>query len=113
MKEIPVPISASLESKKLILPDDDDNAKQWNYQEVIGFFLYFSICSRPDISLAVIELAPFVFNQRESNWKDLKNLLKYINGIKTHALFYVMDGSNPKLIKYVDASLANFINTRR
>ena len=58
------------------------------YCAVVGKCMYLSMCTRPDISYAVCELAWFMSNYSEKHFKAAKHLLCYLQGTRSHGLVY-------------------------
>ena len=48
--------------------------------------MYLSVCTRPDVSYAVRELARFMPNYGEAHILALKHLLRYLQGTHSYGL---------------------------
>lgn len=108
-----IPLPSGNEFKKLAFPSTDER-NDHPYRELIGCLLYLAVCTRPDISLAVAELARFVSNPQECHWHALTGLLQYVKGTREFGLYYgVDDGKAHRLHVYVDASWADCLQTRK
>lgn len=62
-----VPMAKGIYFHKLLYPDGTDPLKDCPYREFVNCLLYLSLCTRPDISLAMSELSRFVQNHNESH----------------------------------------------
>jgi hypothetical protein len=56
------------------------------YCTIVGKCMYLSVCTRPDISYTVRELARFMSNYGEEHILALKHLLRYLQGTRSHGL---------------------------
>ena len=65
--------------------------------------MYAVLCTRLDVSLAVIMVGSFQSNPRVDHWTTVKNILKYLK--RTKDMFLVYGGDEELVVKgYVDAS---------
>lgn len=81
------------------------------YASLVGALLYFSICTRPDISHAVGVLARYMAKPRTAHWTEAKNVLRYLCGTTKYGLMFGTDTSG--LLGYCDADYASDTDTRR
>jgi hypothetical protein len=58
------------------------------YCAVVGKCMYFSTCTRPDISYTVRELARFMSNYGQQHFDAAKHLLRYLQGTRSRGLVY-------------------------
>ena len=109
----PTPILKSTLLKSLQADADDETIPCTSapYRELIGSLLYLSLCTRPDIALAVTKLARFSCNPKPIHWNTAKTVLRYLKGTKHMGLRYTP--GNLTLEGYVDASWADDPKTRR
>ena len=56
------------------------------YREAIGSLLYLSIRTRPDIAVAVGILAKHCFKPRPIHWTEVKRILRYLQGTRSHGI---------------------------
>jgi hypothetical protein len=56
------------------------------YCAIVGKCMYLSVCTRPDISYTVRELARFMSNYGEAHIQAAKHLLRYIQGTRSYGL---------------------------
>lgn len=58
------------------------------YCAVIGKCMYLSMCTRPNISYAIQELARFMSNYGQQHFDAVKHLLHYLQGCRSRSLIY-------------------------
>ena len=75
------------------------------YREAIGSLLYFSTCTRPDISHSVGVLSQFCSNPLEVHWKMVKRIFRYLKGTADYGLVYSADGTQG-FVGFCDADWA-------
>ena len=92
------PLSGSLSLDKDELGKPIDNKI---YRSMIGSLLYL-IASRPDIMFNVCLCAKFQSNPKESHFKAVKRILRYLKGSSSLELFYPKSNKFD-LIAYTDA----------
>ena len=90
---------------------EKDNMKSVPYLEALGCLLYLAICTRPDISFAVSELAKFANNPGREHWEALKRVMRYLKGTMEYGLSY--GKGHLRLYGYADANYARCPDTRR
>jgi hypothetical protein len=84
------------------------------YQQLIGFLMYLSTGTRPDISHAVNTLSKFLETPSNEHWIAAKRILKYLKS--TIDLVIVYNGANEnvcQLTGYSDADFASCLDTRK
>ena len=52
--------------------------EDWNYQSVIGMFLYLSTNTRPDIAFAISQVARFSNSLKASHATAVKTIVRYL-----------------------------------
>jgi len=87
-----------------LLPDGN------RYAELVGFLLYLSTTTRPDIAFAVRVLSRFMSCTAQDHMRAAKSVLRYFRGTTRLGVMY---GANEALQGYVDADWAGDINGRR
>lgn len=50
--------------------------------------MYFASAMRPDISLAVSKLSPFVPNLEDNHWHSLERVMRYLKGTMSFGIRY-------------------------
>jgi hypothetical protein len=67
--------------------EEGDNVDvKFDYPAFVGKVLYFSLCSRPDISYAVRELSRAMSNYGSPHVAAAKHLLRYLQGSQSHVI---------------------------
>lgn len=107
-----VPLSCGNVRKKLAHPPEEDTPRPCQYRELVGFFLYLSVCTRPDIAYAVADSARYVSLPYECHWKALKGILQYERGTADYGLRYDHHSCTGVLNVFADASWADDLLTR-
>lgn len=112
---IATPMAAGTELHKHDCPKEGSAAQKEMsripYRSVVGSLLYASVCTRPDISLAVSKVAKFVNNPGLTHWKAVVRIVQYLKGTKSHGLLYTKEGKT--LLGYSDASWGDADNNRK
>lgn len=80
----------------------DERFDQRLYQSAIGSLMYLSVCTRPDISYIVSNLARFSTETTKEHWKALKRIFRYLRGTAKYGIRYTGDCQN-ELIGYSDS----------
>ena len=96
--------------KWLILEGESVNQKL--YQQAVGSLMFLQTATRPDLSFAVNQVARFMHDPRESHWKAVLRIFRYLKHTQDLELTYKKD-SESKLIGYADASFANDVTDRK
>jgi hypothetical protein len=65
---------------------DDVPPDSFDYPAFVGKVLYLSLCTRPDISYAVRELARFISNYGTPHIAAARHLLRYLQGSQSHGI---------------------------
>jgi len=73
------------------------------FKSAVGSLIYFSRCTRPDITFAVGKVARSSENPTMADWKMVINILKYLNYTKHYKIKYKGQG---EIIAYTDADFA-------
>ena len=73
--------------------------------------MYLATCTRPDIALAVSELARIASNPGKRHWEGVKRIMRYLQGTSDYGIGY--GKSHSRLFGYVDANYARCIDTRK
>src|SRR6266850_1503928 len=58
------------------------------YREVIGSLMYASVATGLDITFAVSTLSQFLENLGEAHWQAVKQVFRYLAGMRTVTLTY-------------------------
>lgn len=97
---------------------DRDNAEELSpdlrvqYRATVGGLLYMAICTRPDISYAVSIVSQNLENPKQSDWVNVKRILRYLKGTSSLGIEY-SKGRATGLEVYSDADYAGCTDTRK
>ena len=83
--------------------------EKWNYRSVVGMLLYLSTNTRPDIALAVSQVAHFSSNPKQSHATAVKTLVRYLKGTKHVGTIFTLSEALD-IECYVDADFAGLNN---
>ena len=72
------------------------------YASLIGYIMYSTLCTRPDVAFSLSVRSMFQANSGERHWEAVKCILKYLR--RTRDLFLVYGGEELKLHGYIDSS---------
>ena len=83
------------------------------YHSVVGKLQYVANHTRPDLSVAVSQLASFVAAPTEAHWLALKRILRYCKGTLDFGI--VLGGSflTPIVVGYADADFGGCLEARK
>lgn len=89
-KSAPTPMEEpkTMEERLEFESGNDEGAGDVPYREAIGSLMYLMIGSRPDIAYAVGKHARFCENPKMKHWRDIKRVLRYVNGTSNMGLCY-------------------------
>jgi hypothetical protein len=104
-----IPLSSSVPLTK-----DEGNLLdkgQYPYAELVGSLIYLTVCTRPDIALAVSALSRYMSKPAASHWLAAKGVLRYLAGTPDHGIIF-RAGDN-HLHGYCDSDHGGDKDTRR
>ncbi|KAL7290637.1 hypothetical protein TKK_0015399 [Trichogramma kaykai] len=81
------------------------SSEKFPYREAIGSLMYLATVTRPDIAYAVNYLARKQVAPTEEDWKDVKRVLRYLQGTITIGIEY--KGIGETLTCYTDSSFGD------
>jgi hypothetical protein len=81
------------------------------YKSAVGALLYLSVCTRPDITHAVMQLTRHMASPTDSNWDAVKKVFRCLSGHQ-QGLHFASDRTG-ELVGYADASFASDPQSRR
>src|SRR5882762_10447659 len=73
------------------------------YYKAVGSLMYLALATQPDITYAVAILSCFSVNPGSMHWEAVKQVFKYLKGMKELWLTYGMYEGGDKLLGYSDA----------
>lgn len=101
-RDIPIP------SKLYLSGVNNEFNEELPYRELIGCLMYIMLGSRPDLCYAISYFSRFQNSYNSEHWRNLKNVLKYLNKTKDYGLEYVKSNIEECMIHaYVDSDFAN------
>ena len=112
-REVSTPMTTSAERECLKKNENEAISKE-PYREAIGALFYASVCTRPDIAVAVGFFAKFVSEPTDHHWQGLKRIMRYLKGTWNHEL--VLGGISRDIITlsgYADADWAGDNDDRK
>jgi hypothetical protein len=62
--------------------------KSYAFAKLIGKLLYCSICTRPDITMAVNHTSRYMTSATVRHWEQAKRVLRYLSGTLQHSLVF-------------------------
>nr|GEY12501.1 ribonuclease H-like domain, reverse transcriptase, RNA-dependent DNA polymerase [Tanacetum cinerariifolium] len=92
---------------KLVKAEDGNSVDATYYRSLIGSLRYL-LHTRPDLSYSVRLLSRFMQDPKDHHLKAIKQVIRYIKGIKEHGIIYKKEGGC-KITGYNDSSYG--INT--
>jgi len=90
-----------------------DQSRLELYHSIVGKLLYVANHTRPDLSVAVGQLASFVSCPTESHWQALKRVVRYCKGTLDYGTVLGGSFAVPILVGYADADWGSCEDTRR
>src|SRR5215216_2305853 len=83
--------------------EEREKMKVIPYASAIGSIMYATLCTRPDVCLAISLAGRYQSNPGVNHWTTVKNILKYVK--RTKDMFLVYGGDKELVVNcYVDAS---------
>ena len=80
-----------------------------SYSSVVGSQRYAQVCTRLDIAFVVSVLGRFLSDPRQSHWKAVKKVLRYLQGTKDLMLTYRHTDLLKWLVLVIPIMLATWI----
>ena len=112
----PTPYVVDQDLAEMPIPQTEEEkaASKRPYRELVGSLLYISVSARPDISVAVGEVARYCENPGDAHWKAAKRILRYLAGTLDYRLRYRRSDSaeEQQLSVYCDANYMDTHNKR-
>lgn len=108
-KDANIPLSPTYHKQ----PVGENLPNNERYRAAIGCLLYISTNTRPDISAAVSILSQKVSNPSQTDWIEVKKLIRYLKSTSTLQLQLGADLTDTQLTGYADANWAEDRQTRK
>ena len=93
-------------------PEGDAMDETWSYRSIVGMLLYLSTNTRPDIALAVSQVARFSSNPKKSHATAIKTLIRYLSGTK-HIGIIFSPTESLDIETFIDADFAGLWNVEQ
>ena len=74
-----------------------------SHRSAIGSLMYFAVCTRPDIALAISSLSRFNANPGQAHWKGVLHVMRYLKGTLAGGIRY-RKGACTDIWSFCDAS---------
>ena len=88
-----------------------DHMSKLPYASAIGSLMYAIVCTRLDIAHAIGVVSRYMSRPGKQYWEAVKWILRYLRGSIDTCLYFT--GASLKMQGYVDADLANDIDSRK
>jgi len=111
-----VPVDTPLAAEVLtsdMCPSNDEEKLDMSkvpYREAVGCLNYLTVCTRPDIAVAVSSVSAFVERPGRQHWSAVKRILRYLKGTSSFGIVFggePSDQTHLHLSAFVDASYAD------
>ena len=76
------------------------------YRKLIGCFLYLTH-TRPELSYAVSVDSIYMDQPHEIHWRESKRILNFVQGTRTHGIFYKEKFDDLELVGFTDSDWAS------
>jgi hypothetical protein len=113
-KPVSTPINSSVKLTKDMSPKTEEEISEMTsipYRSAVGSLIYLVTGTRPDIAVAVGEVAKFSNNPGKQHWMAVKRILRYLK--ETVKFGINCDPKSTELVGYSDADWAGDLDTRR
>ena len=113
-KPVSTPINSGTKLTKEMSPTTAEEISEMNvipYRSAVGSLIYLVTGTRPDIAVAVGEVAKYSNNPGKQHWMAVKRILRYLK--ETVNLGINCDPDSTELVGYSDADWAGDLDTRR
>ncbi|KAG8492340.1 hypothetical protein CXB51_009634 [Gossypium anomalum] len=83
-KPVSTPLTAQFRLSSALSPQSDDEIKYMShvpYSSTVGSLMYAMVCSRPDLSYAVIAISRYMANPGKEHWKAVQWILRYLQDL--------------------------------
>lgn len=106
------PVAIPMEiGSKLSRFDEGEKVDAELYRSLVGCLRYLT-CTRPDITYSVGVVSRYMENPRQTHWKAIKRILRYVQGTKSVGLFYERS-AEPSLVGYSDSDWCGDVDDRK
>jgi hypothetical protein len=113
-KPVSTPINSGTKLTKDMCPKTDEEISEMNlvpYRSAVGSLIYLVTGTRPDIAVAVGEVAKYSNNPGKQHWMAVKRIMRYLK--ETIDFGIKCDPKSIELVGYSDADWAGDLDSRR
>jgi transposase InsO family protein len=113
-KPVSTPINSGTKLTKEMSPKTEEETLEMNlvpYRSAVGSLIYLVTGTRPDIAVAVGEVAKYSNNPGKQHWMAVKRILRYLKDTMNFGIN--CDLKSIDLVGYSDADWAGDLDTRR
>lgn len=83
------------------------------YREAVGSLMFLMVCTRPDISYAVGQVAQFCHDPKQVHWSAVTRILSYLKGTSKFGVVYKVGEKPQVLTAYADSDYAGDTDSRK
>jgi hypothetical protein len=87
--------------------------QDYPYREAIGSLMFAAICTRPDISYAVSQVAKYSSKPSYVHWEAVKRIFAYLKGTISFGISYFRGVKDGVLLAFSDSDFAGDADDRR
>jgi hypothetical protein len=70
-----------------LTPDEQDRMRVIPYASTIGFIMYTTLCTRPDVSYILSAMSKYQSDFGEAHWTIVKNILNYLEELSVPSIW--------------------------
>ena len=112
-----IPAEAGTMLSKDDSPQNEEEEKEMEnvpYRSAVGSLMYAAICTRPDIAVAVNQVARFCENPGPKHWAVVKQIMRYLKGTMEIGLTFDFESMESlELVGHSDSTYGDDIDTRQ
>ena len=90
-----LPVIQGVKLSQTQCPTTAEDREKMKYASAIGSIMYAMLCTRPDVCLAISLVGRYQSNPGVDHWTTVKNILKYLKGLRICFLFMEVTKSSP------------------
>jgi hypothetical protein len=87
--KVPIPICVKLSAYQCPkTQEEEEDMSHVPYTSAVGSLMYAMVCTRPDISHAVVFLSRYISKPWKEHWTTIKRVFSYLHGTTNYGLCY-------------------------